>query len=744
VVDEAGMKFESRILRTNAVLALIAAAVFLFIMGWERHTLSSGELRERRGQLVTHFVRDRVTELRIEREDGEVVLVRERAEEDELGDWLLRAPIESPTDIDAVDTLLGAIEWATPRRTLEGIDAEDARRFGLTEPRVRLRFRIGAADQAGSAEHTLSLGVEDPQGGGIYAQLDDSSVAYVVGRDLVEALDHDANHLRAKEVFFDFGTMQSKLFEIERAEHPYRLEKRDGRWHVVEPFAGWASERGVRAILTSLADIKAARFVDETPDDLGRYGLADPSLVVTIERDFEDETRRAVLRVGGACGGHEGEVYARTDEGPVVCVPSDELEPLAAPPEELRELRLVTREDEDVDAVVVERGGSRLELTRGDDGFTLTSNGDTRDVDEDALAGFMESLRGIRAIGFLPADDAQLRGAGLVSPSQTITIRTNDEPDEVVQIGARSPDGIYARRGDEPAVIRLAPEAEELLEVTPLRFRALRLVEASVESARELRVQRGTTEEVVVRDGDDYRLTAPIAADAESADVRMALTQLTDLEALRFVADAATAAHALARPRIVATVSLEASGEGEDRVPAAEHTLRIGAATDDGAYATLDDDPAVFVVSTHLHDALSAPLLSRSLLATDLPELAGLTIESGASRIELTRDGATLTRADGTALDADTARAMEDALSTLRAAETVGYGPAPAQAALATPRARITVTRTDNAPEPRTYTILVGAETTDAAGRARTYARRDDLDATFLVATDALAPLTSL
>ena len=112
--------------------AFLAVGLFAYIAIWERHGLSSGELDDRRAQLVPAFVRERVSEVSIDREGGRIVLVRERAEEEgELGDWTLKEPVEGAADFDAVDSLLGAIEWATPLRRLEGISAADRERFGF-------------------------------------------------------------------------------------------------------------------------------------------------------------------------------------------------------------------------------------------------------------------------------------------------------------------------------------------------------------------------------------------------------------------------------------------------------------------------------------------------------------------------------------------------------------------------------------------------------------------------------------
>src|SRR5690606_16489882 len=115
--------------------------------------------------------------------------------------------------------------------------------------------------------------------------------------------------------------------------------------------------------------------------------------------------------------------------------------------------------------------------------------------------------------------------------------------------------------------------------------RARDLVDEAAADARAITLVRGGVEERAVRaDGGDWRLEAPIQAEADRVIVREVVRQIAELRAERFVAERAAAEHGLSAPRLTASVRFQASDESEDE--ATTVTLRVGAPADDGgAYA---------------------------------------------------------------------------------------------------------------------------------------------------------------
>ena len=144
---------------TVSVLAGVAVSLFAYIVLVERHQLTDIELEGRGARLIERFSQRRVQEVSIERGGERITLAALEREGDEEAEeervWELREPLAARGDSTAVSTLLGALEWAEPRRTIEGATAADLAEYGLSEPAIRVTLRI--ADET----VTLSIGNRD-------------------------------------------------------------------------------------------------------------------------------------------------------------------------------------------------------------------------------------------------------------------------------------------------------------------------------------------------------------------------------------------------------------------------------------------------------------------------------------------------------------------------------------------------------------------------------------------------------
>ncbi|MBC7173407.1 MAG: hypothetical protein H5U40_13290 [Polyangiaceae bacterium] len=104
---------------------------------------------------------------------------------------------------------------------------------------------------------------------------------------------------------------------------------------------------------------------------------------------------------------------------------------------------------------------------------------------------------------------------------------------------------------------------------------------------------------------------------------------------------------------------------------------------------------------------------------------------AGATNISLRREGDRFVTDQGPADDERT-RGLIERLSSILATTVVGYGPPPNHSGLASPRARVVISRADGAPAPREITLLIGSARGEAAER-KVFVKRDDLDVTFEV-----------
>lgn len=721
--------------RTTLVLSVIAASLLAFILIFERGTLSTSDVARRSGHVLTRFVRDRVTQVELVRGD-EAPIVFEREppppdDEEATGIWRIAGPVRAAADQDAVDSFLGALEWLMAERTLTGVTSEDRARYGLAQPRFVVRYRV--ADEEGQ----LEVGGEAPEGQGIYVAADDAERAFVVRRDIVESIDHDLAHFRDKDLFPpDFYGRDARSVRLEGAAQPIAFEKEGDRWLVREPVRGWASAGAVDRLLGLPRALHAARFVSEDASELARYGLDAPWRELTITRpDDARGTRRARLRVGAVCGEHTSERYAIVGEdGPIVCALASELSPLELDPANVREARLVGVGADAMERIVLESGGRTLTLSRADAGWELAvGEGAPSAADDTAISEWVQQLRESRALAFEPiAGDAL--GHGLAAPAATLTIARSDaDEDVVVRLGEVGADGAWVRRDDEAALVRFDARVAELLRAGPLRFRSRALVNAEAADAREVAVRRAEGEERATRgEGGSWEMQGPVHVEADRVLVRELARRIAELRATRFVAETAAPEHGLASPRLTISARFQPDGSDEGQTV----SLRVGAATADGAYAQLDGGPVV-ELSRETLDALDVHLASLDLPSIETNGVATLRIErDGALVTELTREGSGWQAADGTAPDAERTRALLDRLSALRASGVVAYGAPDAALGLSPPALRVSAIGQDGT----TSTVELGRE--QGSGEAAFVPlRRSGVDVTYRVAPDLVAPL---
>jgi hypothetical protein len=725
--------------RTSIVLAVVAAALLGYILVFERGTISSGEREQRKANALSEFVRERVARLEIQRKGVTIALARdpEAPVEEDAALWRVEKPYRAEADQDAVETLLGALEWLDGRRKLEGITAEDRKRFGLQTPRFRLWFTVG------KTRVPVLIGKPSPRGEGVYMSASDPTTAWVVGKELVEALDHEPGDYHTKELHDGVLVATTIGLSLRDAQGERAARKGDdGLWRFERGAAGLASAPAIGAIIDALDGLRARRFAAASVKDAARYGLDEPRIelqlrTTTLEqpapgsKEKPKRTQSSLrVRVGAACAGHTAESYVAIDDASTVhCAADEDLNKLAKPLADLRETRLLPLEEGDVWDVHVARGDLQLALTRSEErwsyelkrGGKVASKGEAR---ANAANDWLKALRAAHATRLdLPAGD---RKGGAVLAARFG--RGKDRPPLELQVMTAGPGEVTVHRGDEPGAVAFAAGALDLLAPQVAPFRALKLVDNAAAALQRLEVRRGAESETLVQTEGGFRVEAPVKVPADGVASPEIARLLGSLEAVRFVADAAAPAHGLQAPSLVVVAEYPAAAT--QRV-----TVRFGAPTEGGRFAELVGTPGVFVASAQLFELLSAPFADRNLLATPLENLRSFAIHHGAHTARVQRAGERFVAAPGTQLGTRTPEGLAETVATLRALRAVAYGPARPEHGFRQPFAELEVSAEREGGEQR-HAIAIGAET--EGGR---YARRDDQAITFVLPKAAIDAL---
>jgi hypothetical protein len=720
--------------RTRIVLFTLALGLLVFIVFFERGTLSTSEREGRKGRVLDSFVRDRVDRVEVQRKGVTTLLTRVPVKDDDplaIGGWRVEKPYAAAADQASVDSLLGALEWIEARRSLGTLSSKELESFGLNKPRYRIAFVVGRERVA------FSLGGAAADGGA-YLKLEAKGMVYVVGKDVVEAFDHQPSDFHSKELHEGVSMLTLVKLQLLDASGERTIERKDGWQRLTSPFVSLAATPAVTALMSGLDGLRASRFIDSASNKLDDYGLATPGFTLNLDskvfdKAAKDKTRieHLALRVGSPCHGHAGESYLRVNAGPIFCAADAELAALHKRADELAETRLLPLEDSEIHGVQIRIGQSELVLEEADKAMRYRLLEQGREVkrgtaDPTALAEWYKALRAVSVERFevARAQHAESvtatfdRGKGLAKYS----VRLIDDPA-----------GLLALRMDETQLLHVPPSARDLLSISAARLRPKRVIdENEARFTKLVLTSPGNVVESVIKRANGYELSGPCIAAAQRSTVDDILRLASKLDVVRYVADIASPAHGFNAP--YRSLRLEYGNDATAKV----HTLVLGAALgDEGRFARLAGDPAVFLISNALAQKLEEPLVSRDALALPFDQLVSFELGSNAGRVRVERRDGAFVMAGAREPDPARAERLARALATLHATRASSYG-APALAeGLEHPELRVSAKLNAG----NDVTLLFGATPKPAPAGAAVFVRRSGLDVSFQVPRDKLDAL---
>jgi hypothetical protein len=332
------------------LLTLVVAALAVFILLVERHAPTTQQRRERADRVWPGFQADAARRIVVAGPAGTFELTRE----DGGADWLLAAPIRDRADEGAVAALLSTLEGLRSERALPAADL-DLTDYGLADP-----AHVVAVTEASGRERRLAVGNPLPLGN-TRAVSAAGEYVYLVSAYLTSDLDRDLEGWRSKQLA---DLVASDLVSVSIAGDGDRVElvRVAETWRLSDPLSDLADRDRVTGLIADLGAARVREFVDD-PGELDAYGLALPRFTVVATTNDGERLELAFGARRDAAG--SAQVALRRGEG-VVWVDAAAAERLTIDPGMWRSPRLVGFDSWAADALIIEAGGTRIELERAD------------------------------------------------------------------------------------------------------------------------------------------------------------------------------------------------------------------------------------------------------------------------------------------------------------------------------------------------------------------------------------------
>jgi hypothetical protein len=273
------------------------------------------------------------------------------------------------------------------------------------------------------------------------------------------------------------------------------LARQDGKWRLVKPVDAPADETAVQGVLGAVVDGEVQKSLDEVPQDLVPFGLAPPSVTVTLA--VKDGAAPPPIKVGKNTS-IGAKTYVRRGDEPKILLAASSLQfALKKEAKDLREKQILSFQDDQVKKVeIVREDGRNTTLVRKDaDAWVIEPGPVPADLTE--VRSYLSSVRAARAIDFPDDAPTDLAKYGLGTPRLTVRVTTGTDAD--VQTSAlvfgtettvNSAKQVYAKRGDAAAVYTVGDWAFRSLNKTTDELRDKSILGFDPARVHDVRIER--------------------------------------------------------------------------------------------------------------------------------------------------------------------------------------------------------------------------------------------------------------
>ena len=319
------------------------------------------------------------------------------------------------------------------------------------------------------------------------------------------------------------------------------MERKADIWHITRPVIADAQTSGIDHLLKILAQLSwntrlTAQELKDHPNADHEFGLESPAVSLELQ---QAGTRREI-KIGNRTALGD-EVFAQVaGVNEIYVVTANLLKFIPRSANDWRDPGLVSLNNLVFDRVTVTNGSKVFELQRNTTNklWRMTRPLDAR-ADNPRIEELLRHLQSLRAAQFVTDDPkADLETFGLQPADLVLSLAHGTNTVLALEFG-KSPtnhaDQVFAKRGDQPGVSRVA---DELL--TPWRagyedFRDRHLLDLTAAIVDEIEAHGGGEFTVRRQSNDVWRVTQPEDLPADAALINDLLASLTTLQVTQFV-----------------------------------------------------------------------------------------------------------------------------------------------------------------------------------------------------------------
>ena len=356
------------------------------------------------------------------------------------------------------------------------------------------------------------------------------------------------------------------------------LDRDNGKWKLTEPKPLPADQDAVSGVVTNLSSLNTDAVIEENAANMKQYGLADPTLDITIKRK---DGKTDEVQIGDDTPTGSG-AYARLAGSPkVVTVASFVKTSLDKKPDDLRDKRLLTFDQDKITRVNLQAKGQPVEFGKDAQGEWQILKPRPLRADSSAVNAVVDKLRDAKMDLTAPGDASKsFAGAAKVATATVADAKGN----HTLEVRRDKDKNYFAKSSDVEGAYKMASDVGDALDKGADDFRNKKLFDFGFSDPSKVEVPGA----VYDKSGDKW-MSGGKALD--NASVQNLIDKLRDLAATKFVESGG------GNPILTATVTSN-SGKRVEKV-----TIRKQG---DQYFAQRENEPSIYQLDAKAVDDLQA------------------------------------------------------------------------------------------------------------------------------------------
>lgn len=373
--------------------------------------------------------------------------------------WKISSPVQSEADSSTIETILDAFSWLKKGRFVSD-NPNEYKKLGLTPYQYALV--LGRWD----GSDTISIGETNLDNTNVFYRWSGSPEVFLVPITLKTNITKSLFDLRDKTILrFDQESITEILIKNDRQTYACTKNK-SGQWWLQHPIQTLADGDKIDNILNQLHNSRVKRFESERGDQLKKYGLNNPWLVISLLDSINKSQK--TLRIGLK----DKEAYYAKDESrpSIFLIDSSLVAGINVSLVDLRDKTVVSFEQDSVTEILLQYPDFMFQCTRDSSQKWLITQPDSGLAKSWKINSLLFDIKNITVANFI--DEAYRSDGyyGFDHPQVKLTLKKNDSILADLLIGDDVNNKVYIKNNLTKKINMVQSNIKNDLSIKPEEF----------------------------------------------------------------------------------------------------------------------------------------------------------------------------------------------------------------------------------------------------------------------------------